>query len=162
MTRPKPSRGRLPALLMERRSCLLSIINFMPNPCPIAPCPGTLHKRGKGRSPVCNICGFRSPLPRGLPRKNADLVTDQDVYRAKKKAPDRKVAYALFDPMKVPNGSIGFMHRSTLVGVVVGCSRKSVERDRPGLIAIPIGSLRVKEKRWVEDYNIETIPPKTP
>ena len=127
----------------------------MTSPCPIAHCTGTLHKRGKGRSPVCNICGYRSPIQRGKPRKSADLVTDRDVYLAKKKAPDRQVKYALFDPLLVPKDSIGFIHRSALVDVVIGCSRKSVERDRPGLKAVPIGSLTVREKRWVEQLKNE-------
>ena len=135
----------------------------MPNPCPIAPCTRILHKRGKGRSPVCNICGYRSPLQRGRPRKNHDrLVSDRDVYQAKKTGSDRQVTYALFDPLLAPEGSIGFIHRSALVDVVVGCSRVSVERDRPGLKAVPIGSLKAKERRWVKDYNIETTPPRPP
>lgn len=124
--------------------------------CPDPECTGKLHHRGKGRSPVCNMCGWRSALPRGRTRKNADrLVSDRDVYQAKKTAIDRSVTYALFDPLLVPEGSIGFIHRSALVDVVVGCSRVSVERDRPGLKAVPIGSLRIKEKRWVEQYKNE-------
>ena len=115
----------------------------MPNPCPTIECTGKLHRRGKGRSPICNICGYRSPLQRGRPRKNPDrLVTDRDVYQSKKTALDRSVTYALFDPLKAPEGSIEFIHRSALVDVVVGCSRVSVERDRPGLKAVPIASLK--------------------
>jgi hypothetical protein len=122
----------------------------MSNPCPTPECSGTLHHRGKGRSPVCNLCGFREPLKRGRPRKNPDrLVTFQEIYKAKKTASDREVKYALFDPTLAPEGSIGFVHRAAFVGVVVGCSRKSVECDRPGLKAVPIGSLRAREKLWL-------------
>lgn len=125
----------------------------MPNPCPIAPCLGRLHKRGKGRSPVCSVCGYRKILQRGRPRKDPGrLVSDRDVYLAKKTAADRQVKYALFDPSLVPEGSIGFIHKAALVGVVVGCSRVSVELDRLGLKAIPIGSLRAREKRWVKEF----------
>ena len=128
----------------------------MPNPCPTIECTGKLHRRGKGRSPVCNICGYHQTLQRGRPRKNLDrLVSDRDVYQAKKKSPDRLVTYALFDPLLVPKDSIGVIHRSALVDVVIGCSRKSVERDRPGLSAVPIASLTVREKRWVEQLKNE-------
>jgi hypothetical protein len=77
-------------------------------------------------------------------------VTFQEIYKAKKTASDREVKYALFDPALVPEGAIGFVHRAAFVGVVVGCSRKSVERDQPGMKVVPIASLRAKEKRWVE------------
>jgi len=122
------------------------------NPCPIALCIGKLHSKGKGRSPVCNACGFRESYQRGRPRKNPDrLVTDRDVYQSKKTAADRIVTYALFDPLLLPEWAIGVVYRCALVGTAVGCSRVSVERDRPGLRAVPLGSLRAAEKRWVAE-----------
>ena len=122
----------------------------MPSPCPC--CTGKLYSKGKRRSPVCNACGYSETLQRGRPRNNPDrLVTDRDVYQAKKIAADRIVTYALFDPLLLPEGAICVIYRCALVGTAVGCSRKSVERDRPGLRAVPLGSLRAGEKRWVTE-----------
>jgi hypothetical protein len=67
------------------------------------------------------------------------------------------VAYALFDEGLRHDGAIGFIHREALVGTAIGCSKKSVEslerekRNNPKIHAVPIGSLRVKEKKWVEE-----------
>ena len=83
-------------------------------------------------------------------------MTDRDVYQSKKTSADRIVTYALFDPLAVTAGAIGVIHRCALVGTAVGCSRVSVERDRPGLRAVPLGSLRAKEKRWVTELGQRT------
>lgn len=124
----------------------------MTNPCPIVMCKGKLHSRGKRRSPVCNACGYSESYQRGRPRKDPDrLVTDRDVYQSKKTAADRAVTYALFDPLLLPEWAIGIIHRCAFVGTAVGCSRVSVECDRPGLRAVPLGSLRAKEKLWVAE-----------
>ena len=124
----------------------------MTNPCPIALCTGKLHSKGKGRSPVCNACGFRESYQRGRPRKNPDrLVTDRDVYEAKKTAADRIVTYAMFDPLLLPEWAIGVIYRCALVGTAVGYSRVSVERDRPGLRAVPLGRERGQLRRWVAE-----------
>jgi len=124
----------------------------MAAPCPIELCTGKLHSKGKGRLPVCNACGYRKVLQRGRPRNNPDrLVTDRDIYQSKKTAADRIVIYALFDPLLLPEWAIGVIYRCALVGTAVGYSRVSVERDRPGLRAVPLGSLRAVEKRWVTE-----------
>lgn len=133
--------------------------NPMISLCPVPKCEGPMYKRGKGRSPVCYYCGYCEPLQRGRPRKDPDRpVSDRDIYLAKKTAPDRQVKYALFDPLKVPEGSIGKIHRETLVDVVVGCSRQSVEKSRPGLIALRIGKLAAWKKRWVEEFESNRSP----
>jgi hypothetical protein len=78
------------------------------------------------------------------------MQSPTDTYqRRKKKGADRQVTYALFDRSLLPPGFIGVIHKIAFVGTVVGRSSKSVERDRPGLRAVPWGSLRAREKRWV-------------
>ena len=120
--------------------------------CPSPDCKGKLHSKGKCRSPVCNACGYRETLQRGRPRNNPDqLVTDRDVYQAKKTAADRIVTYALFDPLLLPEWAIGVIYRCALVGTAVGYSRISVERDRPGLRAVPLGRERGQLRRWVAE-----------
>ena len=124
----------------------------MIKPCPSPDCIGKLYSKGKRRSPVCNACGYRETLQRGRPRKNPDrLVTDRDIYQAKKTAADRIVTYALFDPLLLPEGAIGAIYRCALVGTAVGCSRVSVESDRPGLRAVPLGRERGQLRRWVAE-----------
>lgn len=125
----------------------------MPEQCPAKNCKGTLHRRGIGRSLACNVCGYHEPRRRGRPRKNPEkLVDDRDIYLAKKIAPDRKIEYALFDPKLVPEGSIGVAHQASLIGTVVGCSYKSVERNLPGLVAIPASQWRDEEKEWINEF----------
>lgn len=85
-----------------------------------------------------------------------DRLSDRERYLATKTAADRVVTYALFDPSLVPEGSIGLIHKVALVEVVVGCSRVSLERDRPGLKAVPLGRLRAKEKKWLENFKKQT------
>jgi hypothetical protein len=122
----------------------------MPSPCPDPNCTGTLHSRGRDRPPKCSVCGH-TDRPPGRPRIDPDSnQTDRDTYQRRKKGADRQVTYALFEQSRLPPGLIGTIHRLAFVGTVVGRSRKSVERDRPGLKAVPWGSLRAREKRWVE------------
>lgn len=62
----------------------------------------------------------------------------------------RQVSYALFDQTRLPPGSIGYIHKTALVGVVVAPSRQQATRDRPECVAIPFGQLSKKELDWVE------------
>jgi len=78
------------------------------------------------------------------------MQSPTDTYqRRKKKGADREITYALFDKSRLPPGLARGIHKIAFVGTVVGRSSKSVERDRPGLRAVPWGSLRAREKRWV-------------
>lgn len=88
---------------------------------------------------------------RGRPRLNPNrILTDRDKRRRYTGAEPREITFALFDPRLVPRDIMGIIHRCAFVGKVVGCSRTQVETDRPGIKAIPIGSLRAKEKRWLD------------
>ena len=92
------------------------------------------------------------PKPkRGRPRLNPDRpLTDREKRRRYTGAKPREITFALFDLCLVPPDIMGIIHRCALVGQVVGCSRQQVEADRPGLKAVPIGSLRAKERRWLD------------
>ena len=93
-----------------------------------------------------------SPKPnRGRPRLNPDRpLTNREKRRRYTGAKPREIMFALFDPRLVLPDIMGIVHRCALVGQVVGCSRQQVESDRPGLKAVPIGSLRAKERRWLD------------
>ena len=92
------------------------------------------------------------PKPkRGRPRINPDRpLTDREKRRRYTGAKPREITFALFDPRLVPPESVGLIHRCALVGQAVGCSRQQVEADRLGLKAVPIGSLRARERRWLD------------
>ena len=92
------------------------------------------------------------PKPkRGRPRLNPDRpLTDREKRRRHTGAKPREITFALFDPRLVPPEVMGLIQRCALVGQVVGCSRQQVEADRPGLRAVPIGSLSAREKRWLD------------
>ena len=94
------------------------------------------------------------PKPkRGRPRLNPDRpLTDRENRRRYTGAKPREITFALFDPQLVPMDIMGIIHRCALVGKVVGCSRQDVEADRHGLRAVPIGSLRAREKRWLDQW----------
>lgn len=58
--------------------------------------------------------------------------------------------YALFDPQRLPSGSLGYIYKVALVGKTTGKSRKDVKSRFPNLYPVPVGSLRAKERRWLE------------
>lgn len=99
----------------------------------------TLEKKKSGKSKL------------GRPRLNPDhILSDRERRRRLTGAKPREITFVLFDPQLVPYEIVGLIHRCALVGKVVGCSRQQVEADRPGLKAIPIGSLTVREKKWLD------------
>lgn len=124
----------------------------MSNPCPQPNCSGTLRSKGKGRSRSCSVCGKSEADNRGRPKINPDRpLTIQEKNDRRSKATPRQIQYALFDPAKIPEGSIGFIHRAALAGVVVARSRQRVEAENPGTRAVPVGRLSAREKRWIKD-----------
>jgi hypothetical protein len=68
---------------------------------------------------------------------------------ARSKGTPRQIRYALFDPAKIPEGSIGFIRRDALVGVVVARSMQRAEAS--GMRAVPVGRLSARGKRWIKD-----------
>lgn len=99
-------------------------------------------QRWKGHAHGCQPKG-RSPI---YDRPFTQVERD----RRHRGSQPREVKYAIFDQSRLPSDCLGKIHKAAFVGVVVAPSRKQIERDRTGCVAIPFGQLSKKELEWIE------------
>jgi hypothetical protein len=85
----------------------------------------------------------------------------------------RRIEYVLFDPKLAParppidprrgfsspdwlaGWRTGWLYRESLVELLIARSASEAAKLRPGLRAIPIGSLTTQQKRWVAEFKLK-------